>query len=1083
MDEYTLLESLFGAKRAEGGTAHMETATMTGVAVEDSDGGQVRIIPDGHVAAAEGEDNTITIPTSPNVEAGDNVLVSMTGGVSKSPMVIGVVASGDRIKGEIDDFKEYAEVTYTHETEFDEVTGAISNTITANYSATAPNISPFFSFDEPAADSITNDYWARYAANPSANTRNTSATVTPLSDGWLHIVKTAGTSNVIFAPKAQPFISANGKYTLLFEFKNVTVSGTNRMQIANVNYGQLCATGTSYYFQVAEGTQRFVFPSDGLEIRSTNSELVLFNLNSALVVTCDMRVSLYEGEYLGGYKPYSLSKADAVKEYATRSYVSQTADAIELEVSQTAAIANTAGNPNLSPFFSHGRPASGTADDYWSHLAATYTILDDGWGHYANDRSEASSTVYPQFSTNTQPFIEEGAAYTLLVELRNVSVVGGEGLVALRPHLAGTSTQLPGSNSGANSINLRNVEGSGTFYIPCVAADDFTDKTRMLYSYVHHTAGANVSFDIRVSLYEGDYKGTYKPYVDTTLGREIASIKTDYATKAELSVQEGSVGILAQGILTKSAEYTDNTIDTEILGETGAINVTKNAIEQEVSRVYSTKYEAADGNLIEQRGLVDGYIRTDGTISASDTAKEWTTALIGVTPGQVLSLTTTLDETPTRTWTTWIAYCFYDSNQAKVGSRTSKYGTANVDLELSYPSITVPSGAAYIRCSWRYYNVPSHAVLVPNIDATYASKSSLSLTNDAITAIVSKSATYVDPTTGQTQTNGLSTTVNQTASDVSTLLTDVGGIQTMIRETTDGILVAKTGNTVGALVNADGSFDVVELTWSGDTPTAGTVLSSFSDTDIEIGIAPVPELGTDTQSRILMNGGCVRIVDTYLADGEDHIAAIQAVTEYTDQLSLNAGDATVVLREGTLGDFAILGVKNPNNNNSIVAGVHARMLDPTTHEGALTLYGTELIIVGSSGSVASNLDVDEVKKLLQSGVTYANLSYLQNGAHFETDDSSSSTTLSGEISGKTIVYQMKFATTSNVTFSGDKIAQIARAADYPCESVNVPVFCISSAWTSPVVGWLRVSSTDGGIYLWTPSAVSAVFGQIVYVTS
>ena len=710
MDDYTLLESLFGAKRAEGGTAHMETATMTGVAVEDSDGGQVRIIPDGHVAAAEGEDNTIIIPTSPNVEAGDTVLVSMTGGVSKSPMVIGAKGAGDRVKADIDDFKEYADVTYTHETEFDEVTGAISNTITANYSATAPNISPFFSFDEPAADSITNDYWARYAANPSANTRNASATVTPLSDGWLHIVKTAGTSNVIFAPKAQPFISANGKYTLLFEFKNVTVSGTNRMQIANVNYGQLCATGTSYYFQVAEGMQRFVFPSDGLEIRSTNNELVRFNLNSALVVTCDMRVSLYEGEYLGGYKPYSLSKADAVKEYATRSYVSQTADAIELEVSQT------------------------------------------------------------------------------------------------------------------------------------------------------------------------------------------------YLSQADAST-------------------------------------------------------------------------------------------------------------------------------------------------------------------------------------TYATKSALEIATDSISSLVQGNATYTDPVSGQTVTSALGTQVTQNTSDVSTLITDVGGIQTIIRETADGILVAKAGNTVGALVNADGSFDVVELSWSGDTPTAGTVLSSFSDTDIEIGIAPVPELGTDTQSRILMNGGCVRIVDTYLADGEDHIAAIQAVTEYTDQLSLNAGDAVVVLREGAFGDFAILGVENPNNNNSIVAGVHARMLDPTTHEGALTLFGTELIIVGSSGSVASNLDVDEVKKLLQSGVAYANLSYLQNGAHFETDDLSSSTTLSGDISGKTIVYQMKFATTSNVSFSGDKIAQIARAADYPCESVNVPVFSISSAWTSPVVGWLRVSSTDGGIYLWTPSAVSAVFGQIVYVTS
>lgn len=691
MDDYTLLESLFGAKRAEGGTAHMETATMTGVAVEDSDGGQVRIIPDGHVAAAEGEDNTIIIPTSPNVEAGDNVLVSMTGGVSKSPMVIGVVASGDRIKGEIDDFKEYADVTYTHETEFDEVTGAISNTITANYSATAPNISPFFSFDEPAADSITNDYWARYAANPSANTRNTSATVTPLSDGWLHIVKTAGSNNVIFAPKAQPFVSANGKYTLLFEFKNVTVSGTNRMQIANVNYGQLCATGTSYYFQVAEGMQRFVFPSDGLEIRSTNSELVRFNLNSALVVTCDMRVSLYEGEYLGGYKPYSLSKADAVKEYATRSYVSQTADAIELEVSQT------------------------------------------------------------------------------------------------------------------------------------------------------------------------------------------------YLSQADAST-------------------------------------------------------------------------------------------------------------------------------------------------------------------------------------TYATKSALEIATDSISSLVQGNATYTDPVSGQTVTSALGTQVTQTASDVSTLLTDVGGIQTMIRETTDGILVAKTGNTVGALVNADGSFDVVELTWSGDTPTIGISVGSFAQDDVHIG----SQVGYQSQSAI--------------SEAEIHLCE-EGLIHYT--MEDGAGGTTISMElaaSDSAGYVSNQIILRPTTDASDYC--YLRLVSLPYSAGtnsSATLKAEEVTLYDVDGSASQTVSMANLKKLIRNTTVTVNQSYTGNGAHFETDTSTSASSIAADVCGRHVCFPMKLVLTSNYQFSHTKIAQIADASCYPSQTAQIPVFCISANWSSPSTGWMYIN-TSGEVMLWTAGAVGIVFAQVNYTT-
>lgn len=48
-----------------------------------------------------------------------------------------------------------------------------------------------------------------------------------------------------------------------------------------------------------------------------------------------------------------------------------------------------------------------------------------------------------------------------------------------------------------------------------------------------------------------------------------------------------------------------------------------------------------------------------------------------------------------------------------------------------------------------------------------------------------------------------------------------------------GLLVTYTGYTVGALVRSGGSFDIVKLTWSDDTPTIGNKLSSFDDDSVD----------------------------------------------------------------------------------------------------------------------------------------------------------------------------------------------------------------------------------------------------------
>jgi len=52
----------------------------------------------------------------------------------------------------------------------------------------------------------------------------------------------------------------------------------------------------------------------------------------------------------------------------------------------------------------------------------------------------------------------------------------------------------------------------------------------------------------------------------------------------------------------------------------------------------------------------------------------------------------------------------------------------------------------------------------------------------------------------------------------------------MIHAYNDGVLVCRRSEALGALVNADGSFDVVKVSWSGNTPTVGDKYATFSDT-------------------------------------------------------------------------------------------------------------------------------------------------------------------------------------------------------------------------------------------------------------
>lgn len=153
MDKYDLAKALFG-----GGQQSQEAGSTTvlyGRAAGDSANGRVDVSLNGVTYASEGAGPSIQMDTTTDVRAGETVIVTVVDG---HPVVTGVVGNGDRLRtdvgaaagvadlaqrdvtkaqADIDQFKKDAEATYSTKTETDEKTGAITKTLTADYTKTA----------------------------------------------------------------------------------------------------------------------------------------------------------------------------------------------------------------------------------------------------------------------------------------------------------------------------------------------------------------------------------------------------------------------------------------------------------------------------------------------------------------------------------------------------------------------------------------------------------------------------------------------------------------------------------------------------------------------------------------------------------------------------------------------------------------------------------------------------------------------------------------------------------------------------------------------------------------------------------
>lgn len=182
--------------------------------------------------------------------------------------------------------------------------------------------------------------------------------------------------------------------------------------------------------------------------------------------------------------------------------------------------------PNLTPFF---EIASNDAT-YWfatGNLKTKTTPLGDGWSHV--EYSSLNLNVSPRIGVlNLAPFTK----YTVMLEVRNATA-----LTNCKFYLYTDTNSMWAANVNAE------VSENGTYYLTGQTKADLTDSAiTHLRIFVGHNSSV-VNADIRLSLYEGEYDGPFKPYSGTQLfatqtdASNAAKTATSYVT--EITGQNG----------------------------------------------------------------------------------------------------------------------------------------------------------------------------------------------------------------------------------------------------------------------------------------------------------------------------------------------------------------------------------------------------------------------------------------------------------------------------------------------------------------------------------------------------------------
>ena len=455
----------------------------------------------------------------------------------------------------------------------DETISRVGTTETKLQTISNPNLTPWFShpmFDIWNATTNPDGYWS---GDSSTWTRPWVA----IGDGWAHIDmdNSSGSGTVGYYASGDcnlDWMEVGKQYTVMLEGRNCTGEVANIYASTGADDTYLPSTLTDLKSEFAKGSFVSLKTLTAKQPSGTNVAFRIANFRiqvaAGKTASGDFRFSIYEGEYTGSYKPYvDQSLTNRVTQAETS--IEQNKDAIALRATKTEAYQSA--QPNLHPVFSYtpyptvAIADSKTTSGYWKYWSSVIVVpskpaitpLKDGWAHYEYSNTYAS-TQRVEFAVETSDAILPNTDYTILVEVKNVSATANTSFYLVESPDAqfwgGTVKKvIEDDSNGGNSSGFAvkpDMNGSTkTFikrYVKTSEATDGSHFTGNDYSNVYKMfkytanvlAGATVSFDARLSVYDGEYLGPYKPYSGGQL----------YASQSELKITADGITSTVEGI-------------------------------------------------------------------------------------------------------------------------------------------------------------------------------------------------------------------------------------------------------------------------------------------------------------------------------------------------------------------------------------------------------------------------------------------------------------------------------------------------------------------------------------------------------
>lgn len=190
--------------------------------------------------------------------------------------------------------------------------------------------------------------------------------------------------------------------------------------------------------------------------------------------------------------------------------------------------------PNLSPYFTS---SPYKANDYWLRMdntsPYTFTDMGDGWVR-VQCTNTGSSIIRRDWYPIKCPSVRAGQPYTWLAEVRNnasSSVSSGSDFYLVQTNnlqfwgqkaiktIEGPSDSSMSVNIGTcgSTYTLRKVQNAETAGDGHWTNNDEANVVGLACWTFRCAANSTIDYEVRLSLYEGEYTGPYKPYSGTQL--------------------------------------------------------------------------------------------------------------------------------------------------------------------------------------------------------------------------------------------------------------------------------------------------------------------------------------------------------------------------------------------------------------------------------------------------------------------------------------------------------------------------------------------------------------------------------------